>query len=44
MKDGAWCCQHCRIIHRPEVAAMVLEGLMKGEALEAVWKRLVEEL
>ena len=40
MVEGAWDCRSCSIIHRPEVAAMVLDGLMKGEALESVWKKL----
>jgi len=32
------------IIHRPEVAEMVLDCLMKGEGLAAVWMKLVERL
>lgn len=44
MLDGAWSCQHCRIIHRADVAGMVMDALMRGEALAAVWKRLEEKL
>jgi threonine-phosphate decarboxylase len=43
LEDG-WSCQACLIIHRPEVAEMVLDCLMKGEALAAVWMKLVERL
>jgi Zn-finger protein len=44
MVEGAWDCRSCRIIHRPEVAANVLDGLMRGESLEEVWKKLEEKL
>ncbi|MCU0637867.1 MAG: hypothetical protein MUE87_04540 [Methanothrix sp.] len=43
-EDGAWSCKSCLIIHRPDVAGMVMDALMRGEALEAVWKRLEEKL
>ena len=39
-KDGAWCCENCTIIHRSEVAAMVLDALMNGEEIRCVWKKL----
>jgi Zn-finger protein len=39
-KEGTWCCESCRIIHRPDVAAMVLDALMKGEAVGSAWKKL----
>jgi Zn-finger protein len=42
--DGVWCCQSCQIIHRAEVAGMVLDALMRGEDLKAVWMRLVAQL
>lgn len=39
-KDGEWCCESCIIIHRPEVAEMVLDSLMNGEEISLVWKKL----
>lgn len=42
--EEGWSCQSCLIIHRPEVAEMVLDCLMKGEGLAAVWMKLVERL
>ena len=43
-KEGSWCCESCRIIHRPEVAEMILDALMKGEAVAAVWKKLEAQI
>lgn len=43
-EDGAWSCRSCRIIHRADVAAMVMDALMRGEAVARVWKRLEEML
>jgi Zn-finger protein len=39
-EGGVWCCEPCAIIHRPTVAAMVLDALMNGEAVSSVWKKL----
>jgi Zn-finger protein len=39
-KSGEWCCERCIIIHRPEVAAMVLDSLMNGEEISLVWKKM----
>jgi Zn-finger protein len=38
--DGAWSCRSCRIIHLSDVAEMVLDSLMRGEPIGAVWKKL----
>lgn len=43
-QGGSWCCDSCQIIHRPEVAAMVLDALMNGEAIGTAWKKLVAYL
>ncbi len=43
-QDGSWFCGSCLFIHRPEVAGMILDALMNGEALGTVWKKLEEEL
>lgn len=43
-KDGSWCCEHCQIIHRPDVAELVMDGLMKGQSIPQVWKTLEELL
>jgi len=42
--DGSWFCGACKIIHRPEVAGMVLDALMNGEAVGTVWKKLEARL
>lgn len=38
--EGSWSCASCHIIHRPDVAAHVLDGLMRGESVQRVWKTL----
>ncbi len=38
--DGSWCCESCHLIHRPTVAEMVMDALMRGEPVPLVWKRL----
>ena len=38
-KDGSWCCESCRLIHRPDAAGMVMDELMRGRPLPEVWKR-----
>jgi Zn-finger protein len=43
-KEGIWCCESCQTVHRPEVAEMILDALMKGEALSAVWKKLEAQI
>lgn len=43
-QEGAWNCESCQIIHRPEVAGMVIDALMKGEAVGTVWKKLEARL
>jgi len=40
MEEAAWSCRSCLIVHRPEVAGMVLDGLMRGESLQSVWRKL----
>jgi threonine-phosphate decarboxylase len=42
--EGNWSCETCRVIHRPNVAEKVLDGLMKGESVPQVWKTLEEFL
>jgi threonine-phosphate decarboxylase len=44
MEAGVWSCRSCRIIHRPEVAAMVMDCLMRGETLVETWKKLEEKI
>jgi Zn-finger protein len=43
-QGGTWCCESCQIIHRSDVAGMVLDALMKGEAVGTVWKKLEAHL
>ncbi|MGB4652671.1 cysteine-rich small domain-containing protein [Methanothrix sp.] len=38
--DGSWCCENCHIVHQKEVAEMVLDGLLQGQSIAQVWKRL----
>ena len=44
LDDETWSCQSCLIIHRTDVAEMVLDCLMKGESLNCVWMKLEERL
>jgi len=37
---GNWVCDSCHLIHRHDVAAMIMDALMKDEALAAAWKKL----
>jgi threonine-phosphate decarboxylase len=39
-EGGVWSCQNCLVVHRPEVAEMVLDALMKDERLSEAWKKL----
>jgi len=39
-EGGVWSCESCTIIHRPDVAAMVLDDLMRGEDISRVWTKL----
>ena len=43
-KEGTWCCRDCLIVHRPNVAEMIMDELMKGESVPQVWKALEELL
>jgi Zn-finger protein len=43
-RDGSWCCADCLIIHRPNVAEMVVDALMEGQSIPLVWKTLEELL
>jgi Zn-finger protein len=38
--EGEWSCCACVLIHRPEVAAMIMDALLSGEAPASAWKRL----
>lgn len=42
--DGSWCCRNCLIVHRPSVAEMIMDGLMKGQSVPQAWKALEELL
>lgn len=42
--DGEWSCGDCHLLHDPEVAAMVMKGLIRGEALEDIWRDLEKRL
>jgi Zn-finger protein len=39
-QEGEWNCRACVLIHRPEVAAMIMDALLSGEAPASAWKRL----
>jgi len=43
MAEGEWSCELCTVVHRPEVAERVMEGLVRGDDLDEIWKE-VEEL
>ncbi|MEM2096706.1 MAG: cysteine-rich small domain-containing protein [Methanothrix sp.] len=40
MIDGVWRCDGCTMLHRADVAAEVVEALLRGDELEAVWRRV----
>jgi Zn-finger protein len=37
---GDWCCERCNLIHLPEVAETVMDGLVQGRGLIEVWRRV----
>ncbi len=39
-QEGEWSCCACVLIHRPEVAAMIMDALLSGEAPASAWTRL----
>ena len=43
-KEGTWCCEDCLIVHRPNVAEMIMDELMKGQSVPQAWKALEELL
>jgi len=43
-EDGMWSCKRCTVIHRKDVAEMVLDSLMQGEALDDIWKKVAKLL
>ncbi len=44
MVDGEWSCDLCVLLHDPDVAARVMEELIRGEDLEEIWIELEERL
>lgn len=42
--DGEWSCEDCRLLHDPDVAAMVIKKLIRGEDLEEIWTILEKRL
>ncbi len=40
LHEGQWSCEGCKIVHRSEVAEMVMDALMNGEALSSVWNKV----
>ena len=44
MIDGEWSCDLCLLLHDPDVAARVMEGLILGEDLEEIWMELEKML
>ncbi|MEA2045119.1 MAG: cysteine-rich small domain-containing protein [Euryarchaeota archaeon] len=43
-EDGTWSCECCTVIHREDVAEMVMDSLMQGEALDDIWKKVAKLL
>ncbi len=43
-EDGTWSCERCTVIHREDVAEMVMDSLMQGEALDDIWKKVAKLL
>jgi threonine-phosphate decarboxylase len=44
MVDGEWSCEGCTLIHIPEVAERVMEGLIRGDGLEEIWKEVEKKV
>ncbi len=44
MADGGWSCEGCAVIHLPEVAERVMEGLIRGDDLGEIWKEVEKRL
>jgi Zn-finger protein len=40
MVEGEWSCESCTVLHRPEVAEMVMERLVRGDDLEEIWREV----
>jgi Zn-finger protein len=35
-----WSCRSCVLVHRPEVAEMIVDALLRGEEMGVVWRRM----
>jgi Zn-finger protein len=44
MVDGEWSCEGCALIHKPEVAERVMDGLIRGDGLEEIWKEVEKKV
>jgi len=44
MRDGIWACEDCVVIHSPEISSIIMDALMRGEAITDAWNILVEQL
>lgn len=44
MIDGVWRCDGCTLLHRSDVAAEVVDELLRGEDLAAVWRRVRSQI
>lgn len=42
--SGEWCCEGCTIVHRKEVAEMIMDALLRGEEVEQIWEEVAKKL
>jgi threonine-phosphate decarboxylase len=40
MEGGEWSCRDCILVHRIDVAEMMMDALLSGEEIRVVWGRV----
>jgi len=40
MEGGGWSCRDCILVHRADVAEMMMDALLGGEEIREVWRRV----
>ncbi len=44
MEGETWCCQNCIAIHLPKISGIVMDALLRGEAVPEAWKMFERHL
>lgn len=42
--ESEWTCEACTIVHRQDVSEMMIQGIMRGDELDVIRKRLDKRL